>query len=200
MHNQPEAKRKLIEAAKEEFLENGYEKASLRTICKKADVTTGALYFFYKNKEDLFVSIVGEKAEKLIYYVKRQTEAEVGGSDKKDEYQRELNLYMCENKAEVRILLDKSRGTPYENFREEYCAEVAKGFYSFYDMSGGTAEYRDIMKLVVKMRIQGYVEMLNGAYDMDQMMRFSEMMETYGDCGFAGMMKQFKEIAGGSAN
>lgn len=198
MPNQPEAKIKLVEAAKEEFLENGYEKASLRNICKKAGVTTGALYFFYKNKEDLFVSIVGDKAERLLYYVKRQTEAEVSGSDKKNEFQKELNLYMCENKEEVRILLDKSKGTPYEDFCEEYCAEVAKGFYSFYDMYGGTAEYRDIMKLIVKMRIQGYIEMLNGDYDMDQLMRFSEMMETYGDCGFVGMMKQFKEITKGS--
>lgn len=138
MPNQSEAKVKLIEAAKEEFLENGYEKASLRNICKKAGVTTGALYFFYKNKEDLFVSIVGEKAERLLYYVKRQTEAEISGSGKKNEFQRELNLYMCENKEEVRILLDKSKGTPYENFCEEYCGEVAKGFYTFYDMYGGT--------------------------------------------------------------
>ena len=48
----------LIEAAKKEFLEKGYNKASLRTICANAGVTTGALYFFFENKADLFAAIV----------------------------------------------------------------------------------------------------------------------------------------------
>ena len=52
--NDYEKRRLLIEAAKKEFLEKGYNKASLRTICNKAGMTTGALYFFFDNKEDLY--------------------------------------------------------------------------------------------------------------------------------------------------
>lgn len=48
----------LIEAAKKEFLEKGYNKSSLRSICADAGLTTGALYFFFKNKADLFSAIV----------------------------------------------------------------------------------------------------------------------------------------------
>ncbi len=48
----------LLKAAKKEFLEKGYNKASLRTICANAGVTTGALYFFFDNKADLFAAIV----------------------------------------------------------------------------------------------------------------------------------------------
>ena len=44
----------------EEFLEKGFMKASLRSICKKAGVTTGALYFFFEDKDDLFASLVQE--------------------------------------------------------------------------------------------------------------------------------------------
>jgi len=51
-------RKKLIEAGKKEFLEKGYNKASLRKICSDAGVTTGALYFFFENKEDLYSSIV----------------------------------------------------------------------------------------------------------------------------------------------
>ena len=56
MKNDTEYKKRevLIEAAKKEFLEKGYNKASLRTICSKAGVTTGALYFFFENKAELF--------------------------------------------------------------------------------------------------------------------------------------------------
>lgn len=51
-------KERLIESAKAEFLEKGYTKASLRKICSDAGVTTGALYFFFRDKEDLFAEIV----------------------------------------------------------------------------------------------------------------------------------------------
>ena len=45
---------RLLSAAKEEFLNKGFEKASLTDICKAAGVTTGALYKRFNGKEDLF--------------------------------------------------------------------------------------------------------------------------------------------------
>ena len=53
------------------------------------------------------------------------------------------------------------------------------------------------MKLIVRMRVQGYIEMLKCDYDMEKMMRFSALMEAYGDSGFQGMMKQVKSVTGG---
>ena len=58
-----ETKARLISSATEEFRKNGYEKTSLRSICKNADVTTGALYFFFKGKDELF--------EKVLYPITR---------------------------------------------------------------------------------------------------------------------------------
>ncbi len=55
----------LIEAAKKEFLEKGYNKASLRGICAKAGMTTGALYFFFDGKEDLYHTIVDGPVKEL---------------------------------------------------------------------------------------------------------------------------------------
>ena len=195
MHS--EVKQKLLESAKKEFLQHGYEKASLRRICASAGVTTGALYFFFQNKAELFSAVVKTKAEHLLQQVERQTRAELLGDINSAKYQRELNAYLCENKDEVQILLGKAEGTPYESFRDAYGNAVAAGFFAFYDKFGGTEEYRDIMKLIVRMRVQGYIEMLKGDYDMDKMMKFSALMETYGDCGFAGMMKQFHSITEG---
>lgn len=56
---------RLLEAGKEEFRDRGFLKASLRAICKKADVTTGALYFFFESKVALFEEIVEETVEDL---------------------------------------------------------------------------------------------------------------------------------------
>ena len=56
---------KLLMSAKKEFIEKGYMKASLRNICKDAGVTTGALYFFFQDKEDLFAKVVGRPLQEL---------------------------------------------------------------------------------------------------------------------------------------
>ena len=58
MKNKKETMEKIKQAALEEFYEKGYAKASLRTICSRAGVTTGAMYFSFENKEALFRAIL----------------------------------------------------------------------------------------------------------------------------------------------
>lgn len=49
---------RVLEAAKKEFLEKGFEGASIRTIGSSARMTSAGLYRHCKDKEDLFVQIV----------------------------------------------------------------------------------------------------------------------------------------------
>lgn len=51
-------RKKLVSAAIKEFSRNDYDHASLRLICGRAGLTTGALYFFFDNKEDLFRTVL----------------------------------------------------------------------------------------------------------------------------------------------
>ena len=60
-----ETKIHLIQCAKKEFMEKGFAGASLRGICQKAGVTTGALYFFFQDKDDLFCEVVGNFMDRL---------------------------------------------------------------------------------------------------------------------------------------
>lgn len=53
-------KQKLIDAAREEFLLNGYDKTDVRSIAKKAGKSYTVLYTYFKNKEDLFDCVIGE--------------------------------------------------------------------------------------------------------------------------------------------
>ena len=56
---------RILESARAEFLASGFEKASLKTICEGAGVTTGALYKRYKGKEDLFSAVVEQTVSDL---------------------------------------------------------------------------------------------------------------------------------------
>lgn len=55
----------LLEAGKQEFLEKGFQGASMRGIASRLSVTTGALYRYYTDKESLFDVLVEESARVL---------------------------------------------------------------------------------------------------------------------------------------
>ena len=54
-----EVKSRIIEAAKAEFYDKGYEKASMRTIAKRAEMTVGNIYRYFENKEAVHAYITG---------------------------------------------------------------------------------------------------------------------------------------------
>ena len=56
----------LLQAGKQEFLEKGYQNASLRSIAASLGVTTGAIYRYYTDKEALFDALVEKPAQELV--------------------------------------------------------------------------------------------------------------------------------------
>lgn len=53
-------KNKVLQAAKESFQEKGYSRTPITEIMKKAGVSNGTLYHFFKNKEDILLHITRE--------------------------------------------------------------------------------------------------------------------------------------------
>lgn len=126
MNNEHETKERLLECARAEFLEKGYQGASLRSICKKAGVTTGALYFFFKDKEDLFGAIVEPTLEKVkvmsMQHVKQELMAlqNLPGAEEDDMHDdrnaTEQILHVLYSDYDIcQLLLTKSQGSKYEN-------------------------------------------------------------------------------------
>lgn len=58
METKTDTKSKIIYAAMKLFPKMGYEKTSMRSIAEEVGITKPALYYYYKNKEELFKSIV----------------------------------------------------------------------------------------------------------------------------------------------
>lgn len=123
-----ETKTRLIESARAEFAEKGYMKASLRKICADAGVTTGALYFFFKDKEDLFAAIVGRpldelKAVLLEHFTveKELTMSEVYEHIEKghDEFSAVLIHHIYTNYDAFILLLTKAQGSRFESAVDE---------------------------------------------------------------------------------
>lgn len=56
--NDKKTKTLILNTSKELFITQGYEKTTIRQIITKAGVTTGSLYHFFTNKEDILLSII----------------------------------------------------------------------------------------------------------------------------------------------
>ena len=60
-----EVKNRIVEAAKREFMENTYERTSMRNIANRSSITVGNLYRYFTSKEELNQFIVRPALEKL---------------------------------------------------------------------------------------------------------------------------------------
>lgn len=61
-----ETRKKILDAALEEFAENGYKGATIRVIAQKAGFTEMTLFRNFKNKKNLFSSVLIENNEKIM--------------------------------------------------------------------------------------------------------------------------------------
>ena len=72
----------ILNAARREFLEKGYQGATMRDIARQAGVTTGALYFHFPGKDELYGRIC-EKILELHVRVLEKTPSAKGGLRKR---------------------------------------------------------------------------------------------------------------------
>ncbi|MDD3219390.1 MAG: TetR/AcrR family transcriptional regulator [Lachnospiraceae bacterium] len=118
----------ILSAAMQEFLEKGFQSASLRNIVKTAGVTTGAFYGYYNSKEALFDALVGKHYQ---YFIDRFRKAQQEFADlPPDEQPNNLNstsgecmhdmlLYAYDHLNEFKLILCHSDGTQFSNLIDE---------------------------------------------------------------------------------
>ncbi len=55
-----EKRERVLRAAREEFADHGFENTSIQQIARKAEISVGAVYKYFDDKEALFVTVVQE--------------------------------------------------------------------------------------------------------------------------------------------
>ena len=126
MERESETKLKLLRVAKEEFMEKGFHKASLRNICRKAGVTTGAMYFFFRDKADLFGSLVREPVAKIKTIVDDYFKGDIPplyrGTDKPENLVVSMKILntLYTYRDSFLLLLTKAEGSGYEKVKEDF--------------------------------------------------------------------------------
>ena len=126
-----ETGRRIREAAMEEFLEKGFEGASMRGIAAKAGITAAGLYRHFTDKEELFGALVEPAlAEWQAFYVwhRRESYQCLEQGDMEGVWE---GLAMQTRALDViyghfdsfRLLLNRSRGSADAGFLHEFVME-----------------------------------------------------------------------------
>lgn len=116
-----ESHRRVLKAAREEFMEYGFENASMRRIGERCGMTAAGLYRHCRDKADLFRELVSPSVEKINEWLEAHISRSIGTletenpdlwNDSEIDMMRDL---IYPNMEEYRLLLVKAQGTDYEN-------------------------------------------------------------------------------------
>lgn len=129
--------------AKAEFLEKGFQSASLRNIVKNAGVTTGAFYGYYGSKEELFKALVQDVYEHIMSRYKEaldkfanlpiESQPEQMGKISRKSMEQQL-LYCYEHLDELHLILQCSKGTRYAFMIDELVELEVDATHKYYDV------------------------------------------------------------------
>lgn len=184
---------KLIASAKAEFMEKGYAKASLRKICANAGVTTGALYFFFQDKEDLFAAIVEKPAAELLKIMHNhfQEDERTLSDPNVYEYQKGdhddiaelLVRHLYANYDAFLLLLTKAQGTRFEHVLDQIVEVTEKNYLqtakSMVAQMPETEVNEYMGHWMAHISIDAFVHLLTHKLDEKEALLHSRMMMDY---------------------
>ena len=191
-------------AALAEFLEKGYQAASLRNIVKVAGVTTGAFYGYYSSKEALFASLVDKEYRHLITRYReslyefeclppKEQTVRMGSVGK--ECMHELLHYMAEHRDAFHLLLQSAEGTPYAGMIDELVRLEVDATEHYCDVLRGLGyDVPDIDKhlehILVTGMLNAYVEIIIHNMPMNDAEKYVSELTAFYTAGWLKIMGQ----------
>ena len=204
MKQDKETRSKLLQSAREEFMEKGYMKASLRNICRNAGVTTGALYFFFEDKEDLFTSLTKETVNNIYQIMQKhfQNESEmlgngqlltpVSGEESRDFEDSKMIIHqMYLHRDDVLLVLTKSQGSGLENIADKFVETVEKHYMAM--AKGMQAAHQDrvlddkFIHWLAHEQIDAFIYMITHIEDEETAVNYFRQVITYMTSGWYGL-------------
>ncbi|MCD6388519.1 MAG: TetR/AcrR family transcriptional regulator [Desulfobulbaceae bacterium] len=120
-------RQEMLTAAIGLFSEKGFHNVSMLEIAKRSEFAIGTLYKFFKNKEDLYRSIIVKQADTFHTALTRALNEEDGEIEKLRSYVKIKGAVFMDNVSVVRLYFAETRGASFnikagldKEIREEY--------------------------------------------------------------------------------
>jgi AcrR family transcriptional regulator len=122
-----ETKKKILEAAEQLFSEKGFDGASVGMIADAVGINKGLIYYHFKNKDDILVSLFAAVIEELSEHLKNSPVPHDGAADGptvKDKVRQELRFLEKRKRILSVMLMEAFKRDDRENFLLK-CAEMS---------------------------------------------------------------------------
>ena len=117
------SKERILQCALQEFLKNGWRKSNIRDIARLAGVTTGSVYFHFKNKAAVFDVLVKDVYDALLHNHRTMYETFFSMEQDREKMRRfrfegrkKTVDFIYQNYQVVKLLVCCSEGTHYADF------------------------------------------------------------------------------------
>ncbi|MCR5627294.1 MAG: TetR/AcrR family transcriptional regulator [Lachnospiraceae bacterium] len=139
---------RIIKAMTEEFLEKGYEGASIRSIGARAGITSAGLYRHYPDKEAMFCALVDPLIKEINDWASKHRDKKYDLTDKRAQKEELFSenftdlilTVILPHKEVFTMLVTSAKGTKYENFVHDYV----------------TANQGEFLEAIERLRKNGY--------------------------------------------
>lgn len=189
---------RILQYAKEEFMEKGYEGASMRTIAEHSGYTTGMLYSRFADKNQLFKELVEEGANKLFKYYSYIQDEFASFSAKKQ--RNEMHSYV-DNKIDqmidiiydyfdaFKLIVCKSAGSEYEYYIDKMIDIETKNTERFINLLNDsgyhTNEIRaDLSHMLASALFNGMFEVIAHDFPKDDARIYIKQLQDFFNAGW----------------
>lgn len=112
---------KIIDAAIKVFAKKGFFHAKVADVAKQADVADGTIYLYFKNKDDLLISIFENSMDNFLSAAKKKIATQESVKDKLKEFLT-LHLTLLEKNQKLATVLQLELRSSHK-FMTEYKAD-----------------------------------------------------------------------------
>jgi AcrR family transcriptional regulator len=198
---------KIIRAARDEFSEYGYDKASMRRIGSRCGLTAAALYRHFDSKEDMFDALVGPALEDLKVWINEHvsrseeairacTEIPDNKSTKAIWDSTEIDMMrelIYPRMEEYSMLINRSHGSKYENFLNDLVEDQLKRMMpQLKELKKLGLDVKDISEEELHMVTTAYCtalfEPVVHNYSLEDAVRYLETVEAFFMPGWKNLM------------
>ena len=191
---------KIIEAATAEFLEFGFQGASLRRIAQRANLSTGALYTRYESKDALFCSIV----EDILSEISGEFEPLRQGymdAQKSNRVEDVLEAIRQEERVYQQILFKyydqcvlffcQSDGSSLQAKLEQFMTYKAKETVAFLEIISKKEVNADAVELLLSQQFYCYRAILQKRLKKEKIIACLKLVEDFQEAGWKELFRQF---------
>ncbi|MCT4660239.1 MAG: TetR/AcrR family transcriptional regulator [Tissierellales bacterium] len=176
-YKKEDVRNKIIENAKAEFLEKGYQNASISSIAKNSHVGVGNVYRYFKNKEAILDAIVTPVVERIKRTLIESVPDELDENIEPHENIMNVMTYVLDeiihlsknHKDEILIVLLKSQSTQYMTIKEEIIQSLAVKIRRLMLQSnlGKVNAFGDLSVPISAALIEGCIRIILSVYNED---------------------------------